>query len=382
MLRTAVVIVAGGSGNRFGSEIPKQYNLLNGKPILQWTVEQFIAHPQITDVIVVIGEEDQGRYSDCIKNHPKLHAPVIGGTTRQLSVFKGLKALEVLAPTHVLVHDGARPVVSFALIDQVIEGLKGVGGCIPALPVHETVKKTAENGYIEATIQREQLWLAQTPQGFDYQLLLNAHNTFQHEDHFTDDASLFEALNFPVIICSGEVANIKITYKEDLTKMTLAAIPDVRVGNGFDVHELVQGDGMMILGVMIPGSLSLKGHSDADVALHSLTDAIFGAIGDGDIGMHFPPTDVQWRGTDSSKFLTYALERMRERGGRLNHVDITLIGEKPKFLPYREQFLTSLEFLLGIRRDRIGVKATTTEKLGFLGRGEGLAVQATATVIF
>jgi 2-C-methyl-D-erythritol 4-phosphate cytidylyltransferase/2-C-methyl-D-erythritol 2,4-cyclodiphosphate synthase len=382
MLRTAVVIVAGGSGNRFGSEIPKQYNFLDGKPILQRTIEQFLAHPQITDVIVVISEKDQGRYANCIKDHPKLHTPVIGGATRQLSVFKGLKALETLAPTHVLVHDGARPFVSLTLIDHVIEGLKAGGGCIPALPVHETVKRTAKDGIIEATIQREHLWLAQTPQGFNYQLLLKAHETFQHEDHFTDDASLFEALGFPVAVCPGEVTNIKITYKEDLRKMTLDAIPDVRVGNGFDVHELVPGDGMMILGVMIPGSLSLKGHSDADVALHSLTDAIFGAIGDGDIGIHFPPTDVQWRSADSSKFLMYALERMRERGGRLNHVDITLIGEKPKFSPYREQFLVSLETYLGIGRDRIGVKATTTEKLGFLGRGEGLAVQATATVIF
>jgi 2-C-methyl-D-erythritol 4-phosphate cytidylyltransferase/2-C-methyl-D-erythritol 2,4-cyclodiphosphate synthase len=382
MLRTAVVIVAGGSGNRFGSEIPKQYNLLDNKPILQWTVEQFLDHPQITDVIVVIGEGDQGRYTNCIKNHPKLHTPVIGGTTRQLSVFKGLKALETLAPTHVLVHDGARPFASHTLIDQVIEGLKSVGGCIPALPVHETVKRTTKDRVIEATIQREQLWLAQTPQGFDYQLLVKAHETFQHEDYFTDDASLFEALGLPVTICPGEVANIKITYKEDLKKIPLGAIADVRVGNGFDVHELVPGVGMMILGVMIPGSLSLKGHSDADVALHSLTDAIFGAIGDGDIGIHFPPTDMQWRGADSSKFLMYALKRMRERGGRLNHVDITLIGENPKFSPYREQFLASLETYLGIGRDRIGVKATTTEKLGFLGRGEGLAVQATATVIF
>ena len=382
MPRTAVVIVAGGSGNRFGSELPKQYNLLHNKPILQWTVEQFLDHPQITDVMVVIGEGDQARYANCISAHPKLHTPVIGGITRQLSVFKGLKALESLAPTRVLVHDGARPFVSSTLIEQVINGVNTVEGCIPALPVHETVKKTAKDGYIEATIQREQLWLAQTPQGFNYQSLLNAHETFQQESHFTDDASLFEALGLPVTICSGEVTNIKITYKEDLKKMTLNVIPDVRVGNGFDVHELIPGDGMMILGVMIPGSLSLKGHSDADVALHSLTDAILGAIGDGDIGIHFPPTDMQWRGADSSKFLTHALERMRQRGGRLNHVDITLIGEKPKFSPYREKFLASLEILLGIERDRIGVKATTTEKLGFLGRGEGLAVQATATVIF
>ncbi|WP_032113088.1 bifunctional 2-C-methyl-D-erythritol 4-phosphate cytidylyltransferase/2-C-methyl-D-erythritol 2,4-cyclodiphosphate synthase [Candidatus Paracaedibacter symbiosus] len=380
-MKVAVVIVAGGSGNRLGGELPKQYYYLNGQAILCQTLEVFLNHSKITDVVVVIGKNDGAHYEACIHLHAKLLAPVKGGDTRQASVFSGLKALKDKKPDLVLVHDAARPFVSGELIDRVIHQLNENAGCIPALPVSDTVKKTDTTKRITATISRDHLWLAQTPQGFHYPMLLNAHEQFKEQFHFTDDASLFEALGLKVVVCQGDAKNIKITYPEDLTMMTKFS-PDVRVGSGFDVHQLIPGGGMMILGVFIPGTLALKGHSDADVALHSLTDAIFGAIGDGDIGTHFPPTDPQWRGADSTRFLLYALERMKQRGGRLNHVDITLIGEKPKFSPYREQFLASLETLLKISPERIGIKATTTEKLGFLGRGEGLAVQATATVIF
>lgn len=380
-MKIAAVIVAGGSGTRFGGDLPKQYHSLNGKAILQQTIEAFLIHPEITHVTAVIGANDYEYYESFISKDEKLLPPVVGGPTRQASVFEGLKALKGLNPDLVLVHDAARPFVSLGLIDRVLAQLSMAEGCIPVLAITETVKKITLAQEIENTIPRDQLCLAQTPQGFKYQSLLKAHEKFQNDCDFTDDASLLEALGIAVKACRGDTSNIKITYPEDLNKLTKNT-PDIRVGSGFDVHQLIQGEGMMILGVFIPGALSLKGHSDADVALHSLTDAIFGAIGDGDIGIHFPPTAPQWRGADSSKFLSYALDRMRQRKGRLNHVDITLIGEKPKFSPYREQFLTSLEKLLGIPKDRIGLKATTTENLGFLGRGEGLAVQATATVVF
>lgn len=379
-MRIAVVIVAGGSGNRFGTAIPKQYQDLNDQPILRQTLDVFLNHPRITDVLVVIGENDIDHYEACAISHANLLSPVTGGSTRQASVFAGLNALRGIDPDYVLVHDAVRPFVTTQLIDRVIDQLGSNKGCIPALAVNDTVKKSNVARHIETTIPRDHLWLAQTPQGFHYPALLNAHETLREQSHFTDDAALFESLDLDVVVCQGDPDNIKITYQEDTFQMK--NVPDIRVGNGFDVHQLVPGEGMTILGVFIPDNFSLKGHSDADVALHSLTDAIFGAIGEGDIGIHFPPTDPRWQGWDSTHFLAHALKRMKERGGRLNHVDVTLIGEHPKFFPYREKFLDSLEKLLSISRDRIGVKATTTENLGFLGRGEGLAVQSTATVIF
>lgn len=382
MKKIAAVIVAGGAGQRFGDALPKQYHLLKGKPILPTTVDVFLNHPLISEVIVVVGEKDAPYYHQHISSHPKLKLPVIGGGNRQASVYAGLKALEAHLPDYVLIHDAVRPFVTDELINRVVTCLEKVPGCIPAVPIHDTVKKVEEGSQqILQTLDRQHLWLAQTPQGFHYSSLYKAHKTFKGEDHFTDDAALLEALGEEVIICAGDPQNKKITYRQDLIEMNFH-FPDIRVGNGFDVHQLIPGNGLKILGVFIPGELSLKGHSDADVALHSLTDALFGAMGDGDIGIHFPPTDERWRGADSTHFLKYALERLQQKGGKLNHVDITLIGEKPKFSPYRDQFLASLEALLGLNRDRIGVKATTTEKLGFLGRGEGLAVQATATVLF
>lgn len=374
------VIVAGGAGQRFGSTIPKQYHFLNGKAILQHTIEKFLEHSQITGVQVVIGNTDRAYYDDVVSSHPKLFPVVYGGSSRQESVFKGLQAVIDKNPQIVMVHDAARPFLTQSLINRVLEKLHGVDGCIPALPIYDTVKQISPEHLIEKTHSREKIWLAQTPQAFKFPYLWQAHQKYQGQSVFTDDASLLEVEGLAVAICEGESQNIKITYLEDLK--TMSKMVDVRVGHGFDVHRLVLGCGMKILGVSIESNYKLEGHSDADVALHCLTDAILGAMGEGDIGVHFPPSDPQWKGADSRLFLEFSLSIMRKKRGRLNNVDITLMGEKPKFAPYYDKMLASLEELLTLPRERIGLKATTTERLGFLGRGEGLAAQATVTIIF
>lgn len=380
--KTIALIMAAGRGNRVGGALPKQYLSLQGKTILSQAISAFLDHPEVDALRVVIGAEDEDFYSQSIsslRSH-KLLPPSVGGTERSESVRLGLESLEDLAPQYVLIHDGARPFVSQELISRVVQALKDHKGVIPGIHVADTLKRVSQET-IEATVDRRGLFQAQTPQGFDYLTILAAHRKLQHVPNLTDDASLLEHLTIPVQLVEGESKNRKITTLEDLEGEVMA-IPDIRVGHGIDVHAIGPGEGVMILGIFIPINFSLIGHSDADVGLHSLTDALLGAIGDGDIGQHFNPKDDRWKDANSSLFLQDAARRVRERGGQISHVDVTILGERPKIAPHRDQMIAKVSDILGIELSRISVKATTTEKLGFVGREEGLAAYATATVVF
>lgn len=381
-LKVIALIMAAGRGSRVGGPIPKQYQSLKGTSILHQSISAFLNHPQVDGVRVVIGAGDEDLYTAAISalNNPKLLSPVIGAEERSASVRLGLESLSERFPQHVLIHDGARPFVSQALILRVIEALNHHKGVIPAIPVVDTIKRAGKNT-IEATVDRRGLYHGQTPQGFDYPTILSAHQQLRNVPNLTDDASLLEHLNIPVQIVEGELKNRKITTGEDLEGEAMS-VPDIRVGHGVDVHAIGPGEGVTILGVLIPATFSLIGHSDADVGLHALTDALLGAIGDGDIGQHFNPKDDRWKGADSSMFLEDAGRRVRERGGKISHVDVTILGEKPKIFPHRDQMIAKIAQILGIELSRVSVKATTTEKLGFIGREEGLAAFATATVVF
>jgi 2-C-methyl-D-erythritol 4-phosphate cytidylyltransferase/2-C-methyl-D-erythritol 2,4-cyclodiphosphate synthase len=355
---------------------------LNGRPILAQSMMAFLGHPNVDAVKVVIAQGHQALYKQAINSlsSPKLLPPVIGGAERCESVRLGLESLVDLSPRHVLIHDGARPFVTLSLIHRVIQALGNFKGVIPGIAVVDTLKRTA-NDHIEVTVERQGLTRIQTPQGFDFQTILSAHQTFANTHNPTDDASLLERLNIPVRLVAGDPKNKKITTSEDMQDMT-APIPDIRVGHGIDVHAIGPGAGVILLGVWVPAPFSLIGHSDADVGLHSLTDALLGAIGDGDIGQHFNPKDDRWKGADSALFLQDAARRVRGNGGHIAHVDVTLLGERPKIAPYRPQMTAKVAEILDIAASRVSIKATTTEKLGFIGREEGLGAFATATVVF
>jgi 2-C-methyl-D-erythritol 4-phosphate cytidylyltransferase/2-C-methyl-D-erythritol 2,4-cyclodiphosphate synthase len=378
-LKIYALVVAGGQGQRFNAERPKQYWTLHGKTILRHSIDTLMQHAKITGVQVVIHPDHHHWYQSAVDGLDLLPV-VMGASERQGSVFNGLQALQAYQPDIVLIHDGARPFISSDLIHAVIDGTKSHQACIPVLPLVDTVKQ-CNGGNINRTIPRTYLYGAQTPQGFHYPLIWEAHQRFQGRKDFTDDASLLESLGISIAICPGEMNNFKITTQEDYIRGKNKAM-DVRVGNGFDVHGFMEGPGLWLCGLYLPSGIALKGHSDADVALHALTDAILGAIGAQDIGHHFPPSDPQWRGAASRHFLQHAINLMAEKGGRLNHVDITVIGEQPRLSPHRADMIKSLSSLLNMDEDRISVKATTTERLGFTGRKEGLAAMATATVVF
>jgi 2-C-methyl-D-erythritol 4-phosphate cytidylyltransferase/2-C-methyl-D-erythritol 2,4-cyclodiphosphate synthase len=312
-------------------------------------------------------------------------APVSGGPTRQASVRAGLEALLPRSPDIVLIHDAARPFASANLIARAIEAAEKTGAAIPALPVMDTVKRVDQAGTVEATLDRNSIRLVQTPQAFAFPALLEAHQraAAQGRNDFTDDAALAEWAGMKVSVFAGEPSNIKLTTPEDFARaeaIQSAALGDVRTGSGLDVHAFGPGDHVTLGGIRIPHSHSLTGHSDADVALHALTDAILGALADGDIGAHFPPSDPQWRGASSDRFLAFAVERVRARGGRIAHLDLTIVCEAPRIGEHRDTMRASIARFAGIGIERVGVKATTSEKLGFTGRGEGIAAYATATV--
>ena len=376
------LIVAAGRGHRVGAALPKQYVCLNGLPILARSIRVFLDHPEVDAIQVVIAQEDEALYTEAIAglSSPKLLPPVFGGSERWESVRFGLESLIGLSPQHVLIHDGARPFVTASLIQRVIRELGNFKGVIPGLAVADTVKRTSNN-LVETTVDRQDISIAQTPQGFCFQTILSAHRTLENVNNLTDDACLFERLNIPVCLVAGDPKNKKITTLEDMQDMT-TPIPDIRVGHGIDVHAIGPGAGVMLLGVWVSAPFSLIGHSDADVGLHSLTDALLGAIGDGDIGQHFNPKDDRWKGADSAVFLQDAARRVRDKGGHISHVDVTLLGERPKIAPCRDQMIAKVAEILNLETTRISVKATTTEKLGFVGREEGLAAFATATVVF
>lgn len=391
---TAVLIVAAGSGSRAAraDALPKQYRPIGGMPVLARTVAAFLDHPAIDAVVVAISPEHADLYAEAVARFAgdaRLLAPVHGGATRQISVNRGLEALAGIAPDRVLVHDAARPFVSAGVIDRTIAGLDTADGVLAAVAVVDTLKRVDESGRIVETVSRERAHAAQTPQGFRWAAIAAAHARAAAEgrDDFTDDAAVAEWAGLAVRVVEGDPANVKLTTNDDFAaaeaRMSLdlyARLPDVRVGTGYDVHAFAPGDHVTLCGVDIPHVARLDGHSDADVALHALTDAILGALGDGDIGAHFPPSDMTWRGADSTIFLKDALDRLAKRGGWLAHADVTIISEAPKVGPHREAMRQRLSEICGVTIDRIGVKATTNEKLGFVGRREGIAVIATATI--
>ncbi len=386
-MRAAAVIVAAGRGTRAGSqELAKQYQPINGKPMFRYSIDAFSQHPGISAIQVVIHPEHRETYLTQTRglNAPLL-APVAGGPERQSSVLAGLEALEPHEPDRVLIHDAARPFVSGEIIQRVLDGLDTRSASIAALPVTDTLKRSNGVNSISATIERGGLWRAQTPQGFKYEAILAAHRKAKSAGRidFTDDAAIAEWAGMDVGLVMGSEANRKMTTSEDIraAQSPETGWPDIRTGSGFDVHRFTSGDHVMLCGVRVPHEFGLEGHSDADAPLHALTDALLGCIGSGDIGLHFPPSDARWKGANSAIFLAEAARLVRERGGRITNIDVTVLCESPRIGPYREAMRARIADVLGIGLDRTSVKATTTERLGFTGRAEGLAAMATATVL-
>ena len=386
-MATAALIVAAGRSTRAGGSTPKQYADLGGTPVLARTVSAFAGHGRVDDVLVVIHPDDETTCRDALAGFDIL-PPVPGGDTRQRSVLAGLKALDAGRTDNVLIHDAARPFVDAGVIDRVIDALGIHAGAIPALPVSDTVKR-ADGRTIRETVDRSVLWTAQTPQGFHYDAILKAHLKAQADGRgdLTDDAAVAEWCGHDVTLVDGAPENRKLTTAQDIADAQrrllvdgAAGLLDIRVGHGFDVHAFEPGDHVILCGVEVPHTAKLKGHSDADVGLHAVTDAIYGALGDGDIGQHFPPSDPQWQGARSDIFLNAAGARVAERGGVIAHVDVTLICELPKIGPHAAEMRGAIAGILSLDIGRVSVKATTSERLGFTGRGEGIAAQATATV--
>jgi 2-C-methyl-D-erythritol 4-phosphate cytidylyltransferase / 2-C-methyl-D-erythritol 2,4-cyclodiphosphate synthase len=380
MTSCVVLVVAAGSGQRFGGEIPKQYLPLAGRPVIRHALESFAGHPGINGVRVVLNPDHRLLY-DAAVTGLKLMPPVAGGASRQESVLNGLESLAEMQPDHVLIHDAARPFVSADIIDRTVATLATAPAALVAVPVTDTLKRAAERT-VAATVDRKDLWRAQTPQGFRYTAILAAHRRSAGAA-LTDDAAVAEAAGLAVSLVLGNDDNFKITTSEDLhraERLLGGGAMEFRTGSGYDVHRFAAGSSVTLCGVRIAHSHGLEGHSDADVGLHALTDALLGAIGAGDIGSHFPPSDPQWRGVDSARFLAHAVALVTARGGRISHVDVTLVCERPKIAPHRAAMVSRIAEILGLAPDRVSVKATTTEGLGFTGRSEGIAGHAVATV--
>jgi 2-C-methyl-D-erythritol 4-phosphate cytidylyltransferase/2-C-methyl-D-erythritol 2,4-cyclodiphosphate synthase len=378
------LIVAGGRGLRAGGDIPKQYRNLGGTPVLRRTVLAFLRHPEVAGVQVVIHPDDAALYASATAGLD-LPPPVAGGATRQESVARGLAALDARGEAVVLIHDAARPLVPAALIGRCVAKARAqidAGekvALVPALEVPDSLRRGGET--LAAEVDRSGLVRVQTPQCFELQAFLALHREAAGAEA-TDDAALAMRAGWPVATVAGDEVNMKLTTAEDFAcaEALLAARQSVRTGLGFDVHAFEPGDHVWIGGVRIPHDRALKGHSDADVGLHALTDALLGAIAAGDIGDHFPPSDPQWKGAPSPIFLEHACALIERRGGRIEHVDVTIICEAPRIGPHREAMRTRIAELLRLPLQRVSVKATTTERLGFTGRGEGIAAQAIATV--
>jgi len=383
--RVAAVVVAGGRGLRAGGDVPKQYREIAGEPVIRPALLAFLFHPQVGTVQPVIHAQDEGAFRAATTGLKALRPPVVGGATRQTSVRAGLEALASRAPDIVLIHDAARPFLTDALIGRAIVAGKTSGAAVPAVAIADTVKKIDDAAHVMETLDRSHLRTVQTPQAFDFSLIVAAHRRAAAAGlaDFSDDAALAEWAGHRVSIFEGEAGNVKLTTNDDFIRAEMlrqSALGDVRTGNGFDVHAFADGDHVMLGGVRIPHSRGVTGHSDADVALHALVDAILGALAEGDIGTHFPPSDPQWKGASSDRFLAFACERVRARGGMIAHLDVTVVCEAPRVSPHRDAMRARIAAIAGIAADRVAVKATTSEKLGFTGRGEGLVAMATATV--
>lgn len=373
-MRVAAILVAAGSGLRFGADRPKQFSVLTGKPVVRWAAERLLPHVAMLQPV-----------GDPALIEPALdgiaHMPVVrGGAARQDSVRAGLEALVPHAPDLVLVHDAARPFLPDGTIPALLAALATHAGAIPAVPVADTLKR-GRGGAIAATVPRDGLFRAQTPQAFRFETLLRLHRAAPAGA--TDDAALLEGAGLLVALVQGHEDNIKLTYAEDAVRLerVLAGAMEPRTGTGFDVHVLEAGRKLVLCGVEVPHERGLAGHSDADVGIHALCDAIYGALAEGDIGRHFPPSEATWKDADSARFLRHAAERIAARGGRLANADVTLICERPKITPHAPAMIARVAALMGVDPGRVSVKATTTERLGFAGRGEGIAAQAVATVL-
>lgn len=380
MTRTVALIVAAGRSTRSPGEVPKQYRPLGGKPVLAWSLETFAHHPAISGAHVVIHEEDRPYYEQAVEGLTAA-PPIKGGETRQESVRRGLEALAKEKPERVLIHDAARPFVSAGLIERVTSALDSASAAAPLLPVTDTLRHC--NGEENTVLPRDKMFRTQTPQGFRFDAILDAHRRFSDET-FTDDMALIERAGLPVASVAGEELNLKLTTAEDfaLAERLASSSGDVRTGTGFDVHRFAPGDHLWLCGVKVPHDRALSGHSDADVGLHALTDAILGALGAGDIGMHFPSSNERWKSKPSHMFLKHAAGLARKQNGAVTHVDVTLICEAPKIGAYREAMRARIAEIIGLDVSRVSVKATTTDGLGFTGRGEGIAAQAVATLRF
>jgi 2-C-methyl-D-erythritol 4-phosphate cytidylyltransferase/2-C-methyl-D-erythritol 2,4-cyclodiphosphate synthase len=379
------VIVAAGRGERAGGDAPKQYRDIAGEPMIRPTLRAFLDHAQIDVVQPVIQSADEPFYRAAVSGLEKLPPPVQGGATRQASVRAGLEVLVANAPDLVLIHDAARPFLTGALISRAIAAGQASGAAVPGIVIADTVKEIDADALVAATLDRSRLRIVQTPQAFAFDAILDAHRRAAAAglETFTDDAALAEWAGYRVSVFEGETSNVKVTTNEDFVRaeiLQLAALSDVRTGIGFDVHAFADGDHVVLGGVRIPHSRGVTGHSDADVVIHALVDAILGALAEGDIGVHFPPSDPQWKGASSDQFLTFACERVRARKGMIANLDVTVVCETPHISPHRDAMRTRIAAIAGIPFARVAVKATTSERLGFTGRKEGIVAMTTATV--
>lgn len=386
-VKIAAIVVAAGQGSRAGQDDPrpKQYRPIASVPVLERTIQALLHDPAIAFVVPVISAEHEALFTNLALNSTKLLPPVTGGETRQVSVLKGLEALVSLGPDIVLIHDGARPFVGPDLVQNVVNALSDADGSIPVLIVTDTIKRSIDGKTVGGTEDRTQLFAAQTPQGFKFAPILAAHRkAIEFGDGFTDDAAIAEWADLSVALAHGDPANIKITLPEDFARAERILAGDghmeTRVGSGFDVHAFAEGDHVTLGNIKIPHTAKLKGHSDADVVLHALADALYGALAEGDIGKHFPPSEMEWKDADSAIFLEHAAKRVRHRKGRIVNLDITIICEQPKIGPHVDVMRARIAEIADIASDRVAVKATTSERLGFTGREEGIAAQAIATI--
>jgi len=381
----AAVVVAAGRGERAGGGIPKQYRAIAGEPMVRPTLHAFATHPRIDFVQPVINPADEKLFVAAATGLHKLLPAVAGGSTRQASVHAGLEALAAREPELVLIHDAARPLITAALIERAIAAGSASGAAVPGIPIADTIKTVDQHALVAKTLDRSRLRIVQTPQAFSFKLILDAHRraAAAGQESFTDDAALAEWAGQRVSVFEGEPGNVKVTTTDDFARAEitrLAALSDVRTGNGFDVHAFADGDHVMLGGIRIPYSRGVTGHSDADVALHALVDAILGGLAEGDIGLHFPPSDPKWKGAASERFLAFACERVRARNGMIAHLDVTIVCEAPRVSPHRDAMRARIAAIADIPVARVAVKATTSEKLGFPGRGEGILAMATATI--
>ena len=386
--KTGVIVVAGGTGTRalrHGEDVPKQYRLLGGRAVLARTISSFLDMDGVDYVLPVIGAGHGKMFAALGLFHPKLLECVVGGAERQESCYLGLLAFEKNGIERVLIHDGARPFVSPELVERVCLALKNHDGALPVLPVTDTIKRSKNGKSILATMDRNELWAAQTPQGFLFEKILGAHRDAHSEAKgLTDDAAVAEWAGLDVVLVAGDEKAFKITSNDDFVRaeaeLNKENNMETRVGSGMDIHQFEPGDNVRLGGVDIAHNARLKGHSDADAALHVLTDALLGALAEGDIGAHFPPSEAKWKGAPSDTFLAFAAKRVQKRGGRIVHLDLTINCELPKIGPVAEQMRKNIARICSVSVGRVSVKATTSEKMGFVGRGEGIMTLGTATI--